>query len=237
MSGDSIAISKGPDLFLRRSLDPNVLRLKMQGFGEDIFHGCYEGGDFRFLSDQCGVDIDDLQTEFSSLFARLLEDFLGGDSLDCVIRVWEIVTNVRQPACPENRVGNGMAQDICVGMAQQAAGVIDLYAASILAATGRATIPQADWERVRVYLPNSQRRQVIREQAFERTDAVRAYRIYREEALQVKKRKRKRVSRGERRPLALPIAANQRWSLDFQNDMLANGRMRISSRNSTQLVV
>lgn len=59
--------------------------------------------------------------------------------------------------------------------------VIDLYAASILAATGRATIPQADWERVRVYLPNSQRSLVIRERAFERTDAVRAHRIYPEE--------------------------------------------------------
>lgn len=59
--------------------------------------------------------------------------------------------------------------------------VIDLYTAAIAAATGRETIPQAGWEGVRVYLPRSQRRRVIDAQAFERTDAVRAQRIYAEE--------------------------------------------------------
>ena len=59
--------------------------------------------------------------------------------------------------------------------------VIDLYTASIAAATGRDTIPQAGWENVRVYLPNAQRRRVIHSQAFQRTDAVRAKRIYPEE--------------------------------------------------------
>ena len=59
--------------------------------------------------------------------------------------------------------------------------VIDLYTAAIAAATGRDTIPQATWEGVRVYLPRSQRRRVIDSKAFERTDAVRAERIYPEE--------------------------------------------------------
>ncbi len=59
--------------------------------------------------------------------------------------------------------------------------VVDLYTAAIAVATGRETIPKADWERVRVYLPRSQRARVIREQAFDRTDAVKADRIYPEE--------------------------------------------------------
>ncbi len=59
--------------------------------------------------------------------------------------------------------------------------VIDLYAASIARATGRDTIPQADWDGVRVYLPKSQRSKIIREKAFERTNQVKAYRIYSEE--------------------------------------------------------
>lgn len=59
--------------------------------------------------------------------------------------------------------------------------VIDLYTASIAAATGRDTIPQAGWENVRVYLPRSQQRRVIDSHAFARTDAVRAKRIYPEE--------------------------------------------------------
>jgi ribonuclease J len=59
--------------------------------------------------------------------------------------------------------------------------VMDLYTASVAAAIGYDTIPQSDWDRVRVFLPSSQRQRVIREQAFERTDAVRSRRIYPEE--------------------------------------------------------
>jgi ribonuclease J len=61
--------------------------------------------------------------------------------------------------------------------------VIDLYGAAVAKATGRNTIPQAEWNRVRVYLPRSQKSKVIREQAFDRTKGVRADRIYPEELL------------------------------------------------------
>lgn len=59
--------------------------------------------------------------------------------------------------------------------------VIDLYTAAIAAATGRAMIPQAHWDRVRVYLPQAQRAKVIQTRAFERVAAVRSRRIYGEE--------------------------------------------------------
>ena len=50
------------------------------------------------------------------------------------------------------------------------------------------------------------------------------HRIYVEEGLQVRKRKRKRIGQGERRPLGLPAAPNERWSMDFQHDLLATGQ-------------
>ena len=59
--------------------------------------------------------------------------------------------------------------------------VLDLYAATIAAATGLWTIPQASWKRVRVYLPRAQRHRVMAEAAFGRTNAVHASRIYSEE--------------------------------------------------------
>ena len=62
--------------------------------------------------------------------------------------------------------------------------VIDLYAAAMARATGRETIPQAEWDRVRVYLPRHQRTKVIGARAFHRTDAVRHHRIYPEELLE-----------------------------------------------------
>jgi ribonuclease J len=59
--------------------------------------------------------------------------------------------------------------------------VIDLYGATIAAATGLMTIPQSTWDDVRVFLPRSQRSRILAERAFDRTDAVRAARIYPEE--------------------------------------------------------
>jgi len=49
-------------------------------------------------------------------------------------------------------------------------------------------------------------------------------RIYREEGLQVRRRGRKRLTRVARRPLERPTAINQRWSMDFMADSLADGR-------------
>jgi len=49
-------------------------------------------------------------------------------------------------------------------------------------------------------------------------------RIYREERLQVRRRARKRLTRLARQPLEPATAINQRWSMDFMADSLADGR-------------
>lgn len=51
----------------------------------------------------------------------------------------------------------------------------------------------------------------------------RTYRIYREEGLQVRTKKRKKLIR-PRVPMLVPDTVNQRWSIDFVSDQLANGR-------------
>ena len=50
------------------------------------------------------------------------------------------------------------------------------------------------------------------------------YRIYCEEQLQVRKRKKKRARSGPRRPLPVPSTINERWSMDFVSDYLQDGR-------------
>jgi putative transposase len=52
----------------------------------------------------------------------------------------------------------------------------------------------------------------------------RVYRLYQREGLAMKRRKPKRVRRGERMPLPQATGPNQRWSMDFVHDQLANGR-------------
>ncbi len=51
----------------------------------------------------------------------------------------------------------------------------------------------------------------------------RTYRLYAEEGLQVRTRRRKRLQR-PRTPIALPNRVNERWSMDFVSDQLADGR-------------
>jgi putative transposase len=50
------------------------------------------------------------------------------------------------------------------------------------------------------------------------------HRIYVEEGLQVRRRKRKRLARALRQAMLVPQAPNQRWSMDFQHDLLATGQ-------------
>lgn len=49
-------------------------------------------------------------------------------------------------------------------------------------------------------------------------------RLYREERLQVRSRGGRKRALGTRAPLALPQGSNQRWSLDFLSDALADSR-------------
>jgi len=50
------------------------------------------------------------------------------------------------------------------------------------------------------------------------------YRLYREEKLMVRRRGGRKRALGTRAPIELPHAVNQRWSLDFVSDTLADGR-------------
>lgn len=50
-------------------------------------------------------------------------------------------------------------------------------------------------------------------------------RLYREEGLSVRKRRRRKMVAALRSPMAVPIRANDRWSIDFVRDTLADGRV------------
>lgn len=54
-------------------------------------------------------------------------------------------------------------------------------------------------------------------------NSKRTYRIYTEEQLQVRRKKRKKLIR-RRVPMVVPTRKNERWSIDFVSDQLATGR-------------
>jgi putative transposase len=52
----------------------------------------------------------------------------------------------------------------------------------------------------------------------------RIYRLYREEGLQIRRRRKRKRSARPRRVMSVPETANERWSMDFVHDELASGR-------------
>lgn len=52
----------------------------------------------------------------------------------------------------------------------------------------------------------------------------RLFRIYREEKLMVRRRGGRKRAMGTRAPMLIPIAPNDRWSLDFVSDQMTDGR-------------
>ena len=55
-------------------------------------------------------------------------------------------------------------------------------------------------------------------------NAKRIYRLYREDGLAVRIRHRTKAAQRQRRPLAAAARPNERWSMDFVHDRLADGR-------------
>ena len=59
--------------------------------------------------------------------------------------------------------------------------IIDMYTAHVLRATGNISIPQAGWNRIKVFLPRSQKLQIRRKQEFALAKSNQSWRIYPEE--------------------------------------------------------
>ena len=58
--------------------------------------------------------------------------------------------------------------------------VLDLYAAEVLAATGKDSIPKAGWENTAIYVPEYQRRHIVRNKLFHLLPGYKQHRIFRE---------------------------------------------------------
>ncbi len=56
--------------------------------------------------------------------------------------------------------------------------ILDMYTAEILRVTGNPKLPQAEWDGIKVFLPDSQRRQIIKNAQFKLVDRYKPYRIY-----------------------------------------------------------
>src|SRR5271156_1684791 len=95
----------------------------------------------------------------------------------------------------------------------------------------RATRPDADALRDRLKALAQERRRfgyrrlhVLLRREGHAVNRKRVQRIYREERLTMRRRGGRKRAIGTRRPMETPLAANQRWSLDFVSDQMTDGR-------------
>ncbi len=59
--------------------------------------------------------------------------------------------------------------------------ILDVYTAHVLRATGNDRVPQADWRDIKVFLPDNQKRRIVRIRSFELANVFRPYRIFPEQ--------------------------------------------------------
>ena len=59
--------------------------------------------------------------------------------------------------------------------------ILDMYTAEILRATGNPNLPQMGWNGVKMFLPDSQRRQIVKTKQFKLSEQYKSYRIYPEQ--------------------------------------------------------
>ncbi len=128
-----------------------------------------------------------------------------------------------------------MAQRIAVRAMQASFGFSERRACALVGvdrSTCRYQERRADWPALRERLRGlaAERRRfgyrrlhvLLRREGY-RVNLKRVYRLYREEGLAVRRRRRRRrVARGT--PLAVATRINERWSLDFLLDTLEDGR-------------
>ena len=72
------------------------------------------------------------------------------------------------------------------------------------------------------------RLQVLVERDGERVNHKRLYRVYREAGLCLRRKKRKHCMRSGL-PLSRTTAANQEWAIDFAHDVIAAGRVEVTT--------
>ena len=96
---------------------------------------------------------------------------------DGMVEVFKQTTGMALVWCS----GQNIDRLVTVYKACQRAGrefIIDMYTAEILRATGNANVPQADWEFIKVFLPQSQKRQIKVAGAFDVAARYRNKRIF-----------------------------------------------------------
>ncbi len=111
------------------ALDADVVDVDAEEVGDALAHLAGQGNDLGAVHDEDAVDVDDFEADEGDLFERGLEEEGGVGALPLGVGGGEEGADVAGGDCAEEGVGDGVEEEVAVGVAGEAFGVIDLEAA------------------------------------------------------------------------------------------------------------
>jgi hypothetical protein len=116
MGGDGFAAANGVDAFVGFGFEVNSFRGKAQRFGEHFAHLGEMRAKLRALKDHNGVDVLDGKVPFVKKLANVFEKVKAVRAFPLGIAIWEMRANVAEAGGAEERIANGVREDVAVGM-------------------------------------------------------------------------------------------------------------------------
>src|SRR6476659_6870586 len=92
---------------------------------------CRVRPDLGLAQDQRRIEIRDAVSSLAHSCQRFLQKHSGIGSLPLRIRRWKERTDIRSRKCAEQRVSDGVQQDVAIGVASQALGVLECNATNL----------------------------------------------------------------------------------------------------------
>ena len=127
--GHAFAAAEEAHGFIGGGFDADAGGGESEGGADAFFHEGEVGGDFGFLGDEGGVDVVEADGFFVQQGPDSAEDFEAADAANAGVGIWKKMAYVGFAGGAEEGVGDGMAEDIGVGVAVEPKRVGDHRAA------------------------------------------------------------------------------------------------------------
>src|SRR5436190_5440279 len=116
-------------MLIGSSFDSHLFSLQFQGRSDVVLHFHDMGKNFRFLGNNCRVEVDDSSTSFGDLPACFFEEHPACCSTPSGVGIGKEMANIALTQGAENRVTDSMHQHVGIGMSLETLGMRNINTA------------------------------------------------------------------------------------------------------------
>lgn len=125
MGGDGTIFAEAVDFFVSFAFDVNLIEFDFEELGNVVADGIFVGTEFGFLEDDGDVDVVDVVLGGVHFFDGLDEENTGVGAFPLWVVIGEELADIGEGECTKDGIGDGVVDDIAIGMADAAAVVIE----------------------------------------------------------------------------------------------------------------